>query len=85
MRFPRPRPNLVETGGMNNDAFITTGDVARALGCPLHRVTYAVQRFMIREDMRVGGHRLYRRERLAEIAELLQRLNGDDRCSPRRI
>lgn len=65
---------------MKDLRFITTGDVARQLNCPLHRVTYAVQRFRVREDMRVGGYRLFHRERLPEIAALVRRVAGESQC-----
>ena len=60
--------------------FITTGDIARELDCPLHRVTYAVQRFRMREDMRVGAYRLFRRERLPQIAALIRRIASEAQC-----
>ena len=67
---------------MRNEAFITTGDIARELGCPLHRVTYAIQRFRMHEDMRVGAWRLFRRERLPQIAALVRRLeSGASTCT----
>jgi hypothetical protein len=74
------RHNLGDTGDMRNARFVTTGDIARELDCPLHRVTYAVQRFRIREDMRVGVCRLFRRERLPQIAALIGQITGKDRC-----
>ena len=65
---------------MKNAPFITTGDIARELDCPLHRVTYAIQRFRVREDMRVGAYRLFRRERLPQIAALVRSIATEDRC-----
>ncbi|GFO81829.1 MAG: hypothetical protein A49_14560 [Methyloceanibacter sp.] len=65
---------------MQNLELITTGDIARALCCPLHRVTYAVQRFRVREDVRVGSYRLFRRERLAEIAALIRHPASEAPC-----
>ncbi|MBU0718532.1 MAG: hypothetical protein KJ749_09815 [Planctomycetes bacterium] len=62
--------------------YVTTGDIARIAGCPLHRVTYAVQRLGIVEDSRAGTYRLFRRDRLAHIlAELAKRASEhrDDR------
>ena len=65
---------------MRENAFITTGDIARELDCPLHRVTYAVQRFRVREDMRVGMYRLFRRERLPQIVALIRRIASEGPC-----
>jgi len=65
---------------MRNEVFITTGDIARELECPLHRVTYAVQRFHVREDMRVGAYRLFRRERLPQIAALVRCITSEGQC-----
>jgi len=69
---------LGDSGGMERD-FITTGDIARELHCPLHRVTYAVQRFRVREDGRVGAYRLFRRERLPELIDLIQTVGKSER------
>ena len=65
---------------MGNANFITTGDIARELDCPLHRVTYAVQRFRVREDARVGAYRLFRRERLPEIIALIRSIASEAPC-----
>ncbi len=51
--------------------YVTTGDIARTLGCPLHRVTYALQRLGIAEDGRAGTYRLFRYERLPEIVQAI--------------
>lgn len=69
---------------MQDLELITTGDVARELGCPLHRVTYAVQRFRVREDVRVGSYRLFRRERLAEIAALIRHTASEAPCTSKK-
>ena len=55
--------------------FVTTGDIARELRWPLHRVTYAVQRLGIDADARVGTYRLFRRERLKDILTMVQTLS----------
>lgn len=69
--------------------FLTTGDIARQLGLPLHCVTYAVQRLRITEDARAGTYRLYRRERLSEILKQIESVgvgvradtkNGEGKC-----
>jgi hypothetical protein len=65
---------------MREKDFVTTGDIARELDCPLHRVTYAVQRFRVREDMRVGAYRLFRRERLPEIVALIRLIASEGPC-----
>ena len=61
---------------MKTGAYITTGDVARLVGCPLHRVTYAFQRLRITEDARAGTYRLYRRERLPELVAALREIGS---------
>lgn len=48
---------------------ITTGDLARELGVPLHRITYLIQRHQIKEDARAGVYRLYRRDTLQRIRD----------------
>ena len=59
--------------------FVTTGDIARKLGCPLHRVCYAVQRLGIAEDARAGTYRLYRCERLGAILRQIMSLKASER------
>ena len=54
--------------------FVTTGDIARILDCPLHRVTYAVQRLRIAEDARAGTYRLFKRDRLEAISDSIRAL-----------
>jgi len=49
--------------------YVTTGDIARKLGRPLSRVTYAIQRLGIVEDARAGTYRLFRVDRLESIIE----------------
>lgn len=52
---------------MDTSEYVTSGDIARLLGWPLHKVTYALQRFQIVEDTRAGSYRLFRRTRLRTI------------------
>lgn len=54
------------------DEFITTGDIARLLGCSLDRVTYAMRGAQVAEDARAGNYRLYRKSRLPELIQLVQ-------------
>ena len=58
---------------MNERTYITSGDIARMMGCPLHRVTYALQRLQIREDARAGAYRLFEASRAAEIIAAIGR------------
>ncbi len=51
--------------------FLTSGDISRLLGHPLHVVTYALERAGIREDGRAGTYRLFRRRRLSEIVQAI--------------
>ncbi len=59
---------------MNDTTHFTTGDLARIAECPLHRVTYVMQRYHIREDARAGAYRLYQRDRLPELLALIRDL-----------
>ncbi len=70
MRLIAPHHNLSDDFCMMSE-YITSGDIARQLGCPLHRVTYALQRLGIVEDSRAGTYRLFRRERLPEITDAI--------------
>ena len=47
--------------------FVTTGDIARKIGCPLSRVTYAIRVLVIQEDGRAGHIRPYASYRIYEI------------------
>ena len=58
---------------MTNADYVTTGDIARLLGWPLHRVTNAIQRLAIAEDARAGTYRLFRRHRLPQILATMTR------------
>lgn len=61
-----------------NEQYITTGDVARFGGFPLHKVTYAFQRLGIHEDARAGCYRLFLRGRLRELVEAVCSINAPD-------
>ena len=60
--------------------FVTSGEISRILGCPLHVVTYALTRSQIEEDARVGTYRLYRRERIPEIVAAVGSVNRPGSC-----
>ncbi|MCZ6653212.1 MAG: hypothetical protein O7D91_09320 [Planctomycetota bacterium] len=57
---------------MSEQTFITSGDIARMMGCPLHRVTYALQRLQIKEDARAGAYLLFESTRASEIITAIE-------------
>ena len=57
---------------MREQTYITSGDIARMMGCPLHRVTYALQRLQIKEDARAGAYRLFKSSRAVEIIAAIE-------------
>ena len=58
--------------------FVTTGDIARELGRPLRTVTYANQRLGILEDSRAGTYRLFHRDRLPELVDLIESVGSSE-------
>ena len=63
---------------MSDSEYVTTGDIARDLGEPLHRVTYALQRLRIIEDARAGTYRLFLRTRVPGIVGRIQTIARRD-------
>ena len=61
---------------MTIQSYITSGDLARMVGCPLHRVTYALQRLQIREDARAGAYRLFESSRAPEIIAAIESIGS---------
>ncbi len=62
---------------MSEQTFVTSGDIARMMGCPLHRVTYALQRLQIKEDARAGAYRLFEASRAAEIIAEIESIGSE--------
>lgn len=61
---------------MAEQIYITSGDIARMMGCPLHRVTYALQRLQINEDARAGAYRLFKLSRAPEIIAAIESIRS---------
>ncbi len=51
--------------------YLSTGEAARRLSIPRHRLLYAFESGRLREPPRVAGRRLIPADRLSEIAERL--------------
>ena len=58
---------------MADEAYLTIPEIARQIGEPVHRVTYAIMRYDIRPAMRAGIIRLFSMEQLPTIEAALRR------------
>lgn len=67
---------------MDTRLYITSGDLARMIGCPLHRVTYALQRLQIREDARAGAYRLFASARAPGIIAAIREIGSQSNEEP---
>lgn len=57
---------------MKRKSLSSVGEIAAALGVPVHRVTYAIRSRKIRESFRAGGVRLFDAAASQRIADALR-------------
>ena len=55
----------------------TVGEIARRIGCPLHRVEYVVRARGLRPKERAGNMRVFSEEDVAYIAAEIRRIDAE--------
>jgi len=56
------------------EQYRTTGDMARELGVPLHKVLYVLKSREVSEDRRIGNYRMYGEKAWREVESAVKEL-----------